>query len=58
MLTPCRTGRKARATPKIVASRPDGDYLTKPFSPSLVRMRVRNHIELQRLRAQVGGERP
>lgn len=26
------------------------DYLTKPFSPSLIRARVRNHIELKRAR--------
>lgn len=26
------------------------DYITKPFSPDLVKQRVKNHLELQRLR--------
>ncbi len=34
------------------------DYLTKPFSPSLVRVRVRNHIELKQMRERYGAEAP
>jgi diguanylate cyclase (GGDEF)-like protein len=29
------------------------DYITKPFNPALVRLRVRNHLEMKRLRDQL-----
>ena len=63
VISALKAGRETRDIPVLFLSSLDSerseskglelgalDYITKPFSPSLVKMRIRNHLELKRHR--------